>query len=89
MLIFIQIENQKRGVDMKYLKKRQVHEMYKQMARIQGISVKELLQNIEMNIEDLKNSDDPEQQVIFQSVFGNKTPTPDEYIIKMGEYSLK
>lgn len=74
---------------MKYLKKRQIHEMYKQIARIQGISVRELKQNIEMNIEDLRNSDEPDQQDIFQQVFGSKTPTPDEYILKMAEFSLK
>lgn len=74
---------------MKYLKKRQIHEMYRQMAKIQGISVKELKQNIEMNIEDLRYSDEPDQQEIFQQVFGNRTPTPDEYILKMAEFALK
>lgn len=74
---------------MKYLKKRQIHEMYRQMAKIQGISVKELKQNIEINIEDLKYSDEPDQQEIFQQVFGNQTPTPDEYILKMAKFALK
>ena len=43
------------------------------IARIQEISVREPKQNIE----------------IFQQVFGIKTPTPDEYILKMAEFSLK
>lgn len=74
---------------MKYLKKRQVHEMYRQIAKIQGISVKELKQNIALNIDDLRNSDEPKQQAIFHQVFGSKTPTPDEYILKMAKFSLK
>lgn len=74
---------------MKYLKKRQIHDMYKRIAKIQGISVKELKQNIVLNIEDLRDSDEPDQQEIFQQVFGNKTPTPDEYILKMAKFALK
>ena len=55
--------------------KRDSRKMIKEMARLHGISVSEVREQIQGKIIDVMNSDDPEQQAEF-----NSTPTPEEFI---------
>ena len=49
--------------------KRDSRKMIKEMARLHGLSVSEV-----------RDSDDPDQQAEFRRMFGNSTPTPEEFI---------
>ena len=60
--------------------KRDSRKMIKEMARLHGLSVSEVREQIQGKIIDAMNSDDPEQQAEFKRMFGNSTPTPEEFI---------
>ena len=60
--------------------KRDSGKMIKEMARLHGLSVSEVREQIQGKIIDVMNSDDPEQQAEFKRLFGNSTPTPEEFI---------
>ena len=60
--------------------KRDSRKMIKEMARLHGLSVSEVREQIQGKIIDAMNSDDPEQQAEFERMFGNSTPTPEEFI---------
>lgn len=54
--------------------------MLKEVARLNGVSVSAIREQFENAIWEMQNSDDPDQRAEFQRLFGNKTPTPEEYI---------
>ena len=56
--------------------KRDSRKMIKEMARLHGLSVEQ----IQDKIIAVMNSDDPDQQAEFRRMFGNSTPTPEEFI---------
>lgn len=60
--------------------KRDSRKMIKEMARLHGLSVSEVREQIQGKIIDVMNSADPEQQAEFKRLFGNSTPTPEEFI---------
>lgn len=60
--------------------KRDNRKMIKEMARLHGLSVSEVREQIQGKIIDAMNSDDLEQQAEFKRLFGNSTPTPEEFI---------
>ena len=60
--------------------KRDSRKMIKEMARLHGLSVSEVREKIQGKIIDAMNSDDAEQQAEFKRLFGNNTPTPEEFI---------
>ena len=60
--------------------KRDGRKMIKEMSRLHGLSVSEVREQIQGKIIDVMNSDDPEQQAEFKRLFGNSTPTPEEFI---------
>ena len=60
--------------------KRDSRKMIKEMARLHGLSVSEVREQIQGKIIDAMNSDDPEQQAEFKRMFGNNTPPPEEFI---------
>ena len=60
--------------------KRDSRKMIKEMARLHGLSVSEVREQIQGKIIDAMNSYDLEQQAEFKRLFGNSTPTPEEFI---------
>ena len=49
-------------------------------AKAGGMSLTEVRENIEVMIGEAMNSTDPEVRANFKKYFGNKRPTPEEYI---------
>ena len=60
--------------------KRDSKKILKQVARLRGISVSEVREELEIAIEEARNNPDPDAQAEFHRLFGNKTPTPEEFL---------
>ena len=71
-----------RKVIMIGLKKRDIKKALKAGAKAGGVSLADVRADIEATIDEAMNSADPEVQTNFKKYFGNKRPTPEEYIYK-------
>lgn len=65
------------------LKKRDIKKIIRNGAKASGRSVVDVRADIQATIDDEMNSTDPEVQENFKKFFGNKRPTPEEYIYKI------
>ena len=64
-------------------KKRDVKKMLKLGVKAGRASLADIRADIEDTIDDAMTSTDPEVQANFRKLFGNKRPTPEEYIYTM------
>ena len=62
------------------LKKRDMKTILKAGAKARGLSLSEFRAEIQENIDNAVNSQDPAVQERFKKYFGNRIPTPEEYI---------
>ena len=62
------------------LKKRNIKKMLKLGAKADGVSFADVQADIEATIDEAMTSTSPEVQENFKKLFGNKRPTPEEYI---------
>lgn len=62
------------------LKKRDIKKALKAGAKAGGVSLTDIRADIETTIDEAMTSTAPEVQANFRKLFGNKRPTPEEYI---------
>ena len=62
------------------LKKRNIKKMLKLGAKAGGVSFADVQTDIEATIDEAMTSTSPEVRENFKKLFGNKRPTPEEYI---------
>ena len=67
------------------LKKRDI----KKALKAGGVSLVDVRADIEATIDEAMNSTDPDVQANFKKYFGNKRPTPEEYIYKITKKTVK
>jgi len=64
-------------------KKRDAKDLLKVVARKYGVSVAQVRAEMQTTIEEARNNPDPEKQAEFRKYFGDRTPTPEEFIYTM------
>lgn len=62
-----------------------MNKIFKSIAREEGISVEEVRNEMQYAIDSMMKENDLEAQVLRKKLFGNATPTPEEFITKVSE----
>lgn len=60
--------------------KRKTQKILNDVAKKSGVSLANVKAEIQAAIEDARNNPDPEKQAEFEKLFGDRTPTPEEFI---------
>lgn len=68
---------------MLHFNKKNSKELIKQVAKLHGCSIAEIREEMQLAIEEARNNDDPDKQVEFQRLLGDKTPTPEDFICEL------
>lgn len=67
------------------LKRKDANLIYKSIAKAEGVSVAQVKQDMVEAISEAKNSPDLEVRAKFKKLFGSRTPTPEEFVLKMSK----
>lgn len=62
-----------------------MNKIFKRIAREEGISVEEVRNEMQYAIDEMMEENSLEAQVLRKKLFGNATPTPEEFITKVSE----
>ncbi len=65
--------------------KKDAKNLLQEIARVHGISVTEVRKEMVASIKEARNNPDPEKQAEFKKYFGDRTPTPEEFIYIMNK----
>lgn len=61
-------------------KKKDTKDLFKAIADANGVSVEELKKDIQLAIEIAQNNPDAKMQTEFRKYFGDRIPTPEEFV---------
>lgn len=81
--------NHSKEVHMIFSRYKEEKNIFKVIAKQEGISVAEVREQMELSIDEAFNSDNPETIKEFKKLFGNKKPSPEEFISKATKHLLK
>ncbi|WP_154886750.1 hypothetical protein [Longibaculum muris] len=71
------------------IRKQCVINSIKEIVKREGMTVAEVQEHFRGVIEEVRTSDDPEQQAMYCKLFGRKTPTPEEFIYVLSKQTGK
>lgn len=68
---------------------RRKSDVIEMVAKQHGVSKAEVRREMELAIADAKDNPDPDAQAYFMELFGDRTPTPEEFIKKVSKVASK
>lgn len=70
-------------------RKKDMNAIFKEIAKQEGITVAQVKAEMQYAIDETMKNNDPEQQLLFKYLFGDKRPTPEEFIEAVGNEAEK
>lgn len=64
-------------------------DVIKMVAKQHGVSKAEVRREMELAIADARDNPDPDAQAYFTELFGDRTPTPEEFMKKVSKVAKK